>query len=302
MTLGAVLAGVRERLRTAGADEAPLEAEVLVMAAAGISRARLYASLREPPPPGFHERLDSMLVRRLDREPLAYILGRREFYGLDFEVTPAVLVPRQETEALVDLVINLAREHFGGEAVIVDVGTGSGAVSVSAALALPKSRVIATDISPAALAVAASNASRLGAAGGIEFRRGDLLDAAPLTPEEAQGAIVAANLPYVTDEEMEFLAPEVRREPRLALSGGSDGLDLVRRLLAQIERMAAPPRFAALELGDGQTDRLLRETRDVPAPTRAKAYADLSGAERGALLEFTPAPASAGLAPAGLGV
>ena len=101
---------------------------------------------------------------------------------------------------------------------------------------------------------------------------------------------------------MEFLAPEVRREPRLALSGGSDGLDLVRRLLAQIERMAAPPRFAALELGDGQTDRLLRETRDVPALTRAKAYADLSGAERGALLEFTPAPASAGLAPAELGV
>ena len=302
MTLGAVLAGVRERLRAAGADEAPLEAEVLVMAAAGISRARLYASLREPLPSGFHERLDSMLVRRLDREPLAYILGRREFYGLDFEVTAAVLVPRQETEALVDVVINLAQEHFGGEAVIVDVGTGSGAVAVSAALALPKSRVIATDVSPAALAVAASNAARLGA-GGIEFRRGDLLDAAPPTPEKARADIVAANLPYVTDEEMERLAPELRREPRLALSGGADGLDLARRLLAQIGRMATPPRFAALELGDGQTDRLLRETRDdLPALTRAKAYADLSGAERGALLEFTPAPASAGLAPAGLGV
>ena len=301
MTLGEALADARARLRAAGVDEAPLEAEVLVMAAAGISRAALYASLREAPDPGFQGRLDSTLARRGDREPLAYILGRREFFGLEFEVNPAVLVPRQETEALVDLVVALARKHFGGEAVIVDVGTGSGAVAVSAALALPRSRVIATDISREALAVAASNAARLGAGERVEFRFGDLLDATPLTAEEAAVAIVAANLPYVTDEEMERLAPEVRREPRLALSGGADGLDPARRLLAQVAGMVVPPRFVTLELGEGQTEGLLGAARGFAGLARASAYTDLSGAERGALLEFVPAPLPAALAPAGPG-
>ena len=301
MTFGEALADARTRLRAAGVDEAPLEAEVLVMAAAGISRASLYASLREAPPPGFQGRLDSTLARRGNREPLAYILGRREFYGFDFEVNPAVLIPRQETEALVDLVVGLAKEHFCGEAVIVDVGTGSGAIAVSAALALPKSRVIATDTSREALAVAASNAARLGAGERIEFRCADLFDTTPLTAEEAGVAIVAANLPYVTDEEMERLAPEVRREPRLALSGGADGLDLVRRLLAQVAGMVVPPRFVALEVGEGQTDRLLQAARDLSTMIRGSAYADLSGAERGALLEFASAPLPAALAHAAPG-
>ena len=301
MTLGEALADARTRLRAAGVDEAPLEAEVLVMAAAGISRAALYASLQDAPPLGFQGRLDSMLARRGDREPLAYILGRREFYGLDFEVSPAVLIPRQETEALVDLVVGLAKEHFDGEAVVVDVGTGSGTIVVSVALALPKSRVVATDISRGALAVAASNAARMGAGERIEFRCGDLLDAAPLTPEEARKTIVAANLPYVTDVEMEGLAPEVRREPKLALSGGADGLDLARRLLAQVGRMAGPPRFVALELGEGQIESLLGAARGLVGLARASSYTDLSGDERGALLEFAPAPLPAALAPAGPG-
>ena len=301
MTLGEALADARARLRAAGVDEAPLEAEVLVMAAAGISRAALYASLREAPPPGFQGRLDSTLARRVDREPLAYILGRREFYSLDFEVNAAVLIPRQETEALVDVVVGLAGEHFDGEAVIVDVGTGSGAIAVSAALALPRSRVIATDISREALAVAASNAARLGAGERIEFRRGDLLDATPLTSEEAGVAIVAANLPYVTDGEMGRLAPEIRREPRLALSGGADGLDPARRLLAQLAAMAVPPRFVALELGEGQIEHLVAMAGGLPFFARASSYADLSGGERGALLEFAPAPLSAAPARAGLG-
>ena len=301
MTLGEALADVRARLRAAGVDEAPLEAEVLVMAAAGTSRAGLYAALREAPTAGFEGRLESMLARRLDREPLAYILGRREFYGLDFEVNPAVLIPRQETEALVDLVVGLAKEHFGGEAVVVDVGTGSGAVAVSAALALPKSRVVATDVSPEALAVAAANAARLCAEERIEFRCGDLLDATTLTTEEARVAIVAANLPYVTDEEMGRLAPEIRREPRLALAGGADGLDLARRLLAQIGRMAAPPRFVALELGEGQIESLLGAARGLVGLARVSSYADLSGGERGVLLEFAPAPLTATPARAGLG-
>lgn len=301
MTLGEAVTDARTRLRAAGVDEAPLEAEVLVMAAAGISRAALYASLREAPPFGVLSRLDSALARRVDREPLAYILGRREFYGREFDVNPAVLIPRQETEALVDLVVGLAGEHFDGEAVIVDVGTGSGAIAVSAALALPKSRVIAIDISREALAVAASNAARLGAGERIEFRFGDLLDATPLTAEEAGGAIVAANLPYVTNEEMERLAPEVRREPRLALSGGADGLDPARRLLAQVAGMVVPPRFVTLELGERQTEGLLGAARGFPRLARASAYTDLSGAERGALLEFAPAPLPAALASAGPG-
>ena len=301
MTFGEALADARSRLRAAGVDEAPLEAEVLVMAAAGTSRAALYASLRESPAPGFQGRLDSMLARRFDHEPLAYILGRREFYGLDFEVNPAVLIPRQETEALVDLVVGLAKRHFDGGAVIVDVGTGSGAVAVSAALALPKSRVIATDTSREALAVAASNAARLGAGERIEFRCADLFDTTPLTAEEAGVAIVAANLPYVTDEEMERLAPEVRREPRLALSGGADGLDLVRRLLTQVGGMAVPPRFVVLELGEGHIETLLGAARGFAGLARAGAYADLSGAERGVLLEFAPAPLSVETAPAGFG-
>ena len=292
MTFGETLAGARARLRVAGIEESALEAEVLVMEAAGLSRASLYASMNDPAASAsFGDRLNSMLSRRCSREPLAQILGRREFFGLDFQVNPFVLIPRQETESLVELTIGLAVEHFNGVATIVDVGTGSGAIAISLATALDRVRLIATDVSREALEVASSNAARHGVAHRIGFRQGDLLD-----PLDTPADIIVANLPYVTEPELRTLAPEIRiHEPRLALAGGRDGLDLVRELLKQISRLAAPPRFVALELGEQQIDDVLRFARALLALGAAHSYKDLSGAERGVILEQVSEPAKAGL-------
>ena len=148
MTLGQALSEARSFLQSSGIEEAALEAEVMVMQSTGLSRARLYASLTEPAPtPDIELLLPSMLARRAAREPLAYIVGFREFFGLEFEVNKSTLIPRQETEALVETSILLSNDHFSGVAAIVDIGTGSGAIAISLAVLLSKATVIATDIS-----------------------------------------------------------------------------------------------------------------------------------------------------------
>jgi release factor glutamine methyltransferase len=262
----AVARDTAAELAAAGVAEAAFEAEYLVRAISGLSRAAFYADA--PWPAGANGELAAALERRMGREPAAYIAGVREFFGREFTVDRGVLIPRPETELLVELA--LAEIAPGSAPVAADVGTGSGCIGVSVALERPSARVVAVDVSAGACSVAAGNAGRLRA--GVTVVRGDLL--APLR----QADIVLANLPYIASKEIAELQPEVRDwEPRLALDGGPDGLDLIRRLVADCgERVR--PRLLALEVAAGQA-------RDVAAlasaaGATAAVHQDLAGIER----------------------
>jgi release factor glutamine methyltransferase len=249
----------RDRLRRAGIDDANFEAELLLRRALGLGadRAALLARLAEPHnvDGGALEVFEALLVRRLAREPSAYILGRREFFHLDLEVTPAVLIPRPETETVAEEAIRrarhlqAAREHAAGEGLVVaDIGTGSGAIALTLARALPDATVIATDVSQEALDVAKRNAARHALQERVVFLQGNLL--APLTQRLD---LLVANLPYVTSSDLARLEPEVREfEPSLALDGGADGLDYIRQLLDGAQAHLQPHAVVVLEIGADQ--------------------------------------------------
>jgi release factor glutamine methyltransferase len=245
-TLAEALAETAHLLADAGLDSPRLEAEILVREAAGLTRERLLSHPELPLSPEARAKLEVFLARRVSREPLPYLLGHAEFYSLTFRVTPAVISPRPETEILVEEVVKRAREI--GARLLVDVGTGSGAIAVVLARELPEARVVAVDVSPEALRLTRENCARHGVAERVWTLCGDLLSALRV---EA-GAIVA-NLPYVESDVLLGLQPEVRDfEPRGALDGGYDGLEVIRRLSAQLSSHLSPIGFAALEVGAGQ--------------------------------------------------
>jgi release factor glutamine methyltransferase len=253
-------------LAAAGVEEAAFEAEYLVRSTGGISRAAFFAGALWPP--GASGAFAAALARRLSREPAAYIVGAREFFGREFKVDRSVLIPRPETELLVELAV--AEIAPGSAPVVVDVGTGSGCVGISVALERPSARVTGVDVSAAACAVAAGNAQRLGAR--MSAIRGDLLTAV------RRADVVLANLPYIPAQEIPGLEPEVRDwEPRLALDGGADGLDLIRRVIADCGARLRP-RLLALEVAAGQA----REVAVLAegAGATASIHADLAGIER----------------------
>lgn len=261
------LARAAPRLEAAGADTPRLDAEVLLAHVLGCSRAELLAGAGRELPAAVGERFEALLRRREAREPIAYITGRRGFRRLELAVDPRVLVPRPETELLVEVALAAARPR----ARVCDVGTGSGAVALALADERPDLDVVATDRSAAALAVARANAARLGLP--VAFARGDLLAAA-----RGPFDVVAANLPYVAERDLAALQPEIAaHEPRLALAGGLDGLALVRRLLAQAS--ARDVRVLALEVGAGQAGDVVRMLRDA-GWSRARSHPDLARVER----------------------
>ena len=218
----------KERLHSGGIDEPGLEAEVLMRRALNIERSQFYAVLSNPVLGVESEALDSMLRRRLDGEPLPYITETREFYGLDLYVNADVLVPRQETELLVDAVLALTKDSLDQRIVVADVGTGSGAIALAVGYSLPQAVVYATDMSLAALHVADVNRRRHLLSSRVMLLQGDLLE--PLTTSVD---IIVANLPYLSTKEMAALPSDVSREPATALDGGADGLDVMRRLFEQ---------------------------------------------------------------------
>lgn len=259
-------AAAAARLAGAGIDDAGFEAEVLVRESAGITRAQYFAGA------GLDDRgqarLETFVERRLQREPTPYITGHREFYGREFAVGTGVLVPRPETELLVDLAIAGLDAEPG--LVVAEAGTGSGAVAVSVAAERPGATVVGTDISAVALAFATVNAERH--APGTHLLVGDLLK--PLKRAD----VVLANLPYIPTWEIDALEPEVSRwEPRVALDGGGDGLDLIRELVADCAARLRP-RLVALEVGFGQAD--AAGAILAAAGVEAWAVKDLSGIDR----------------------
>ncbi len=272
------------RLAAAGIALPRLDAEVILRYLAGLDRTRLFLVLPDPAPDDLAAPYESAITRRVDGDPVAYITGEREFMGLSFRVTPQVLVPRPETELLVEWALGcIGRWQEDRAPVVVDTGTGSGAIAVSiATLALSPATVIATDLSSDALAIAAGNAGALippERRDATTFRLGSLL-----APIAEPVDLVLANLPYLTPEQIAG-NPDLDAEPRLALDGGSDGLDLVRDLVADLPRILAPNGGVGLEIDPAQAAAVLAMMRTVSPGREVRVIRDLAGFERHVILE-----------------
>jgi release factor glutamine methyltransferase len=262
-----------DALAAAGIEEPRLDAELLLAEATGHSRAALLAEPGAEVPPAAGRQFGEMVRRRLRREPVAYILGRKGFRRLELAVDSRVLVPRPETELLVELALELRPAR------VLDVGTGSGAIALAVTDELPQCEVTATDTSAAALKVARGNADRLGLSGRVRFIEGTL-------PDEAIGYdLVLANLPYVAERDWSSLQPEVTQyEPREALLGGLDGLDAYRAFIPKcalaLSRYAKQRKGAlAVEVGEGQAS-TAAELMRAAGFGEVGARRDLAGIER----------------------
>jgi release factor glutamine methyltransferase len=245
-TIGRLLTWTTDFLKKRGAESPRLDAEVLLAHARGCQRIQLYTAFDEEPAEEARVAFRELVRRRAEGTPVAYLVGRREFYSLSFQVTPDVLIPRPETEFLLIALLDLAKQHQG-ELAIADIGTGSGCVAVCAARHLPQSRVTAIDISPAALAVARKNAAEHGVEERIEFIESDLL--ATLEAERRFDFIVS-NPPYVKTAELERLSRDVKdHEPRLALDGGPSGVAVIERLVPQAGQRLSAGGWLLMEIG-----------------------------------------------------
>jgi release factor glutamine methyltransferase len=245
-TVGRLLQWTADYLKRHGADSPRLDAEVLLAEVLHCPRIALYTSFDETPGETVRTAFRGLVKRRAEGTPVAYLVGHREFFSLDFRVTQDVLIPRPETELLVMTLIELARQAPRDPMAICDVGTGSGIIAVAAAKHLPNSRFTAIDVSPAALAVARGNAQTHGVLDRIEFVESDLF--AAVRPGRRFDFVVS-NPPYVGETELDSLAPEVRRfEPRVALVAGSRGTEVIERLLAQAVEWLHPGGWLLLEI------------------------------------------------------
>ncbi|MCC6750783.1 MAG: peptide chain release factor N(5)-glutamine methyltransferase [Deltaproteobacteria bacterium] len=276
-TIREVLGWTTGRFASAELPTPRLDAEVLLAHVLGVERIQLYLDFDKPLGPPELARYREAVRRRLTHEPVAYVTGRREFWSLAFEVSPAVLIPRPETELLVELGLDHLRRRPADApaATVVEVGAGSGAIAVTIAHERPDVRVLAIERSPEALEVARRNVARH--APQVELLLGDLLE--PL-PEGLSVDLLLANLPYIPSAELETLAPEVRGfEPRIALDGGPDGLALVRPLVAQgVPRLAAGG-LLALELDPAEVP-AVRDLLAAAGLVDVRVVKDLAGRER----------------------
>ncbi len=279
MTLKQALSHAHETLAASNIEDAPLESELLLRHVLKINRVQLYLDLDHQLSPQQEEAFRQLIERRLGHEPVAYITGQCEFYGLDFYVDPRVLIPRPESELLVEEAISFLGKRSAGinhPHLIAEIGTGSGAISVALARHLPRTRIYATDISPSALEVAAINCQRHGVANQVQLLAGNMLE---VLPEPVD--LIVANLPYIRDSEMEGLSPEIRMfEPKLALAGGEDGLDKVRQLCRQAGDRLRPQGCLLIETGLGQGREVTTFLDSLFPSARITVIPDLSGIDR----------------------
>lgn len=275
-TVGRLLTWTTDWLATKGAESPRLDAEVLLAHVRGCPRIALYTAFDEPVADAERARFRELVSRRGGGEPVAYLVGSREFFSLPFAVTKDVLIPRPETEGLVVRVIDLFKDAAAPR--IVDVGTGSGAIAVAIAKRLPQATLTASDISAAALAVAADNAARHGVGGRVVCVESDLLaDPALAGPWDA----IVSNPPYVREDEVAALPRDVRdHEPRSALVAGPKGVEIVERLARQAGERLAPGGWLLVEIGPAiaaAAEGVLAAVSDLePAPT----LKDLAGLPR----------------------
>ncbi len=280
MNLKETLNATGETLIKTGSPDAKLEAEVLIRHVLGIDRATFFRDLEEPVTDSDRQKLDDLVVRRLRREPLNYITGFREFYGLSFEVSDSVLIPRQETELLVETVISLAQSRPKPEMKICDVGTGSGAIAISLAVHLPFAEITAIDISQSALEIADANRRTHGVYNRVALRRGNLLEPVDFKPE-----IIVSNPPYIPMGDLSLLQSEIQYEPRVALDGGTDGLELVRGLLSQSLDKVSSTGAILFEIDSSQENSARILAREYFPNSDISVLDDLSGSSRAILIE-----------------
>jgi len=295
-TIGEVLAEATAKLDAAGVDAPKLVTQVLMAHALGLPRASVVATPPQQPLQSYQlASFRALVARCIGGEPMAYVVGHTEFYGLDFATDRRAMIPRPETEHLVELALARIRAIPTQPALsstgslkipVVDVGTGTGCIVISLATKLPNWRFIATDISADALALAQENAKRHDVSARIQFLRGDLL--APL-PMRVDGAI--ANLPYVTTSEWQQLPRHIREhEPRTALDGGRDGLDLIRKLFSQVAQRVKSDGWLLLEIGATQGQAVSALARQVFPMASVNLHRDYAGLTRVVEIQLRSVP------------
>ena len=271
VTIGRALDGARAALAPTSAT-ARLDAQVLLSHVLGCGRARLLAHPGTRIEPGSRERFEALVERRRRGEPIAYLTGHREFWSLDLRVTPDTLIPRPETEHLVEAVLAAVRPDE--TATIADIGTGAGAIAIAVARERPRALVLGSDRSAAAVAIARANAARLGA-GNVSFIVADAC--AALAP--GRWSVVVSNPPYVAEDDPHLLGGDVRFEPREALASGPRGLDMLERLALEAPAGLAPGGRLALEHGRGQGS-AVRTLLSRAGLEAVETLRDLAGNER----------------------
>ena len=278
MILGEALQSATQTLLRKGIDDASAEAEILLGSVLGMSKTRLYTEPERALTSEEISQLWSLIQRRLDHEPTAYILGHCEFYGIDLLVDCHTFIPRPETELLVEQAVELADciSRPGKGITIADVGTGCGAIAVSLALALPQAKIYATDISVQALQVAETNCQRHAVGNQVELLQGNLLE-----PLSQPVDMIVANLPYIKDCEFKDLSPEIMDfEPMSALAGGLDGLDEIQRMLEQMPGKLSREGCFLLEVGQGQGRGVTSLVKSQFPQADIELVSDLGGVER----------------------
>jgi len=260
-------------------EDAALEGEIFLKHVLEINRAQLYAELDSDVSPNDIKRLLQLVERRVKREPSAYITGKKEFYGLDFIVNQHVLIPRPETELLVEQAISVCRIYHYSK--VADIGTGCGAIAVSLAINLPEVRIYAADISHKALKVAKKNCVKHGVNDRITLLRGDML--APL-PESVD--LIVANLPYVRGDDISGKGP-LSFEPKIALSGGEKGLDKIKWLCREVGEHLNPQGSLLLEIGQGQVEEVKSILHKYLSTGLIEIKKDLAGIDRVVWMRLT---------------
>ncbi len=273
--LGRLLATTAAFLGEKGSSTPRLDAELLLARVLNLSKVQLYVQFEREMTPAELDAYRDLVRRRVKHEPVAYILGSREFYGLRFKTTPAALIPRPETEHLVDEALRLAKELWPDTPLsLADIGCGTGAIALSLARHLPRANVAAVDCCPEALALARENAAELDPDGRVAFHQGDLL--APLAGRRFH--LICANLPYIPTPEMATLMPDVgRHEPRLALDGGPAGLTPILRLLETAPDHLEPGGCVLLEIWPDSLPALEKNASSLGFVPSGEAIRDLAG-------------------------
>jgi release factor glutamine methyltransferase len=278
-TVGATLREAVQKLERANVPSAPLAAELLLMHALNRDRTFLYAHPESPVDPTQLEKFNSLINKRAAGTPTQYLTGRQEFWGMDFEVTPDVLIPRPETEHLIEVALSRIGESRRNNLLrIADVGTGSGCIAVALAKEFPNANIFATDISSAALKIAERNATRHNFTNRITFIECNLLESIPQQP---QLNLIVSNPPYVARKDAASLPIDVREhEPEIALFAGEDGMDIYPRLVAQAKTHLAEGGLLVLELGLGLFEPVSDLLEARTGWTRVSATEDLAGIVR----------------------
>jgi release factor glutamine methyltransferase len=274
VNLKQALAQIRRTLSTSQIDEPDIDAELLLRHATNLSKDKLYVQYNRRLTDKETHLLYSLIQRRLKGEPVAYILGYKEFFGLNFDVNPSVLIPRPETELLVEKAIEFAQQQ--NIRLIADIGTGSGAIAISLAKHLPDAKIYAVDISADALKIAKANCKKHDVTDHVGPLHGNLLDPIPEPVD-----LIVANLPYVKNADWEQLPAGIKaNEPKSALAGGTDGLDVIKELLATAKDKLRPNGAMLLEIGYDQGEETLKLAKKYFPKATAELYTDLAGLDR----------------------